>query len=78
VRIVRDGLVRLGQRYRSHRGRVKTSALHLEFTTCVDAPRANARRVTVNGLEVQGWTIRDGSLVTTMPDRFERMEIRIE
>jgi alpha-glucosidase len=40
--------------------------------------RTSASRVTVNGVEVQGWSVRDGAVVITMPDRFERTEIRIE
>ena len=37
-----------------------------------------ASHVTVNGVETKEWTIRDGSVVIRMPDRFERTEIRIE
>jgi alpha-glucosidase len=40
--------------------------------------RASASRVTVNGAETKEWSVRDGSLVIRMPDRFERTEIRIE
>jgi len=42
--------------------------------------QTNVSRVTVNGTELarDKWTIRDGSLAINMPDRFERMEIRIE
>jgi alpha-glucosidase len=38
-----------------------------------------ATRVTVNGTALtNGWTVRDGSVEITMPDRFARSEIRIE
>ena len=42
--------------------------------------QTNVSRVTVNGTELarDKWIIRDGSLVITLPDRFERTEIRIE
>ncbi len=40
----------------------------------------SATRVTVGGAELprDQWTVRDGSVVITMPERFERVEIRIE
>jgi alpha-glucosidase len=49
--------------------------------------RSNAQRVSVGGVSLmraddldkveRGWTIKDGSVFVKIPDRFERMEIRI-
>ena len=50
--------------------------------------QADAARVTIGGVSLdrtpdldkaeRGWTTKDGSLTIKLPDRFERMEIRIE
>jgi alpha-glucosidase len=52
--------------------------------------QADAARVSVNGASLsrvsatelekaqRGWTVKDGSLMIKLPDRFERVEIRIE
>jgi alpha-glucosidase len=66
-----DGTIEIGAPEGSDRPPARSMVLTVRS-------RANATRVTVNGVEVQGWTVRDGSLVITMPDRFERMEIRID
>ena len=54
----------------------------------MDGAQADAARVTIGGVSLdrtpdldkaeRGWTTKDGSLTIKLPDRFERMEIRIE
>jgi len=69
----RDGVIEIGAPEGNYRP--TSRELHLTVRGMTDA-----KRVLVNGAELarDKWTIRDGSLVINVPDRFERMEIRIE
>jgi alpha-glucosidase len=56
-------------------GTYRPKARNLVLTVRAQA----ATKVTVNGAALDhGWSARDGALVITIPDRFERTEIRIE
>ena len=66
-----DGTIEIGAPEGTYRPPSRTLVLTVRG-------RANATRVMLNGTEIQGWSVQNGSLVIRMPDRFERTEIRID
>src|SRR5207244_31955 len=68
-----DGTIEIGAPEGTYRPPWRTMILTVRS-------RGGASRVTVNGVELdkERWSVRDGSLVVELPDRFERTEIRIE
>jgi alpha-glucosidase len=54
-------------------GSYRPQARSIVFTV-----RASAKTVLVNGTPYADWTAKDGVITIKMPDRFEKMEIRIE